>query len=154
MYVEPIYLESASTSLPEVKKIILYYNERIAYEDTLSEALYTMFDVDLAALRGETPDQPTEEPNLAPDTPEDYDLETLAEKANTAFENALNAQRNGDWAAYGEYLDELENWLQQMLPEEVQPDMDVEPAGTDNETLPVDSQTNESILPNRNTGQR
>lgn len=154
MYVEPIYLESASTSLPEVKKIILYYNERIAYEDTLSEALYTMFGVDLAALRGETPDQPTEEPNLAPDTPEDYDLETLAEKANTAFENALNAQRNGDWAAYGEYLDELENWLQQMLPEEVQPDMDVEPAGTDNETLPVDSQTNESILPNRNTGQR
>ena len=43
IYVEPIYLESANSSLPEVKRVIIYYNERIAYENTLAEALDAMF---------------------------------------------------------------------------------------------------------------
>ena len=152
MYVEPIYLESASTSLPEVKKIILYYNERIAYADTLSEALYSMFGVDLDALRGEPSDLPAENPDPDPNLQENYDLESLAEKANTAFENALDAQRNGDWAAYGEYLDELEGWLQQMLPAQAAPeseDLDLE-----SENLLPDIPRDESTLPNTNAAQR
>ncbi|MBQ6807894.1 MAG: UPF0182 family protein [Firmicutes bacterium] len=121
MYVEPIYLESASSSLPEVKKVIIYYNERIAYEDTLTEALNAMFDVDMAALRGESSSEGEEE-NEQPE-PENgaYGLEELAEKANAAYEQALEAQRNGDWAAYGSHLDELAFFLQQMLPEEEAP---------------------------------
>ncbi|MDO4541812.1 MAG: UPF0182 family protein, partial [Bacillota bacterium] len=43
MYVEPIYLESSNSSLPEVKRVIIYYNERIAYESTLDAALNAMF---------------------------------------------------------------------------------------------------------------
>jgi uncharacterized membrane protein (UPF0182 family) len=29
------------------------------------------------------------------------------EKAKTLYENALNSQKNGDWAKYGEYIKEL-----------------------------------------------
>ncbi|MDR1953945.1 MAG: UPF0182 family protein, partial [Clostridiales Family XIII bacterium] len=34
MYVEPIYLKASDSSLPEVKRIIIYYGDRIAYEAT------------------------------------------------------------------------------------------------------------------------
>jgi uncharacterized membrane protein (UPF0182 family) len=43
MYVEPIYLKSTASAIPEVKRVIVYYNEKIAYEETLAEALNTMF---------------------------------------------------------------------------------------------------------------
>ena len=38
----------------------------------------------------------------------------LIQKAVEAFENAESAQKDGDWAAYGEYLDELEKYLNQL----------------------------------------
>lgn len=43
LYVEPVYLEAATSSLPEVKRVIVYYNERLAYAGTLSEALDDLF---------------------------------------------------------------------------------------------------------------
>ncbi|MBR2748364.1 MAG: hypothetical protein IKD97_00560, partial [Firmicutes bacterium] len=35
-------------------------------------------------------------------------------KAQQAFDNAQDALRNGDWAAYGEYMDELSEYLAQL----------------------------------------
>ena len=123
MYVEPIYLESASSSIPEVKRVAIYYNEKIAYEDTLAEALDSMFGQGASAVLDETSptgeNETTTEMEDQPDEPEvnlpvEQDLAALA---NQAFENAINAQQQGDWAAYGEYLDELQGYLEQMVAE-------------------------------------
>ena len=38
----------------------------------------------------------------------------LAKLASQAFEDAQNAQKNGDWAGYGKYLDKLEEYLNQL----------------------------------------
>ena len=47
LYVEPVYLESSTdTSLPEVKRVIVAYGDRIAYEPTLAEALIQLFSLD------------------------------------------------------------------------------------------------------------
>ena len=133
MYVEPIYLESANSSLPEVKRVIIYYNERIAYEETLAEALDSMFGAGASAVAtgSDTPDVVTPDDENTTDSVED-----LAQKANEAFQNALNAQQDGDWAAYGRYLDELEGYLQQMVPEaeeDLTVDMDLNAEGTTSE---------------------
>ena len=130
MYVEPIYLESASSSLPEVKRVIIYYNEKIAYEETLAEALDSMFGSGASAALdpsgGTIVDDPDDvvDPDDNPDNYEgpglpgdELSITELAELANEAFENAVNAQQNGDWAAYGEYLDELADYLAQMAAE-------------------------------------
>lgn len=43
LYVEPIYLESSSGSLPEVKRVVMYYGDKVAYESTLAECLDSLF---------------------------------------------------------------------------------------------------------------
>ena len=43
IYAEPIYMESSSSSLPEVKRVVMYYGDKLAYETTLSECLDKLF---------------------------------------------------------------------------------------------------------------
>lgn len=43
IYVEPVYLEASNSAIPEVKRVIVAYNDRIAYEPTLAEALASLF---------------------------------------------------------------------------------------------------------------
>jgi len=38
----------------------------------------------------------------------------LIRKAVDAYNNAVSAQEEGDWAAYGAYLNELESYLNQL----------------------------------------
>jgi len=127
LYVEPIYLQSStSSSLPEVKRVIVVYNDKIAYENTLGEALESMFGTnigdlnhvgevdavggDAAAVDGAAP---------AEGTTEDGGSAVLSQseiiaKANTAYDNAVAAQQSGDWAAYGQYIKELEGYLRSL----------------------------------------
>ena len=109
IYVEPIYLESANSSLPEVKRVIIYYNERIAYEDTLAKALDSMFGS--GASSGYV-----DENEGSGNDDSDLSMSELAQKANEAFDNATRAQQKGDWAGYGRYIDELSRILDQMVP--------------------------------------
>lgn len=117
VYVEPIYLEATNSSLPEVKRVIIYYNDRIAYEPSLAEALDSMFGEGAGnPLDGGTTPQP--EPGEQPTTPEqptgELSVDALIQKAVEAYNNAVAAQEQGDWAAYGTYLDELSQYLNQL----------------------------------------
>ncbi len=113
MYVEPVYLESdTDTSLPEVKRVIVAYHDQIAYSETLAGALDSLFN-----LGQEYVSENTAAP--VPDSESGGEVTSLsmtelAERANTAFDNAVNAQRNGDWASYGSYLNEVQMYLNQM----------------------------------------
>lgn len=105
IYVEPVYLEATNSSIPEVKRVIVAYDDKIAYEETLEEALVSLF--------GSTDGGESTEP-VKPITPageDGYTQAQLIELANEAFANAVSAQQNGNWAAYGTYLDQLKNYL-------------------------------------------
>ena len=113
VYVEPIYLEATNSSLPEVKRVIIYYNDRIAYEPSLSQALDVMF----GAGSGSPLNGGAEEPDQEGGGTVDDGIATIDElirKAVDAYNNAVSAQEEGDWAAYGAYLNELESYLNQL----------------------------------------
>lgn len=122
LYVEPVYLEASSdTSLPEVKRVIVAYGDRIAYEPTLAEALISLFSLDPSYTpNGTPPDTPSDGDADTPgdggqqNTDEPLSLTELASLAAEAYDNAVAAQKDGDWATYGKYLDELEGYLDQM----------------------------------------
>jgi len=123
VYVEPVYLEASNTgSLPEVKRVIVAYGNRIAYEPTLGAALDSLFGTGAITT-------PSEEEPEGPDESGTLTTEELIRLANEAFENATMAQQNGDWASYGQYLNQLRSYLNQMMPKKPEEDQPIPTEG-------------------------
>jgi uncharacterized membrane protein (UPF0182 family) len=133
LYVEPIYLLSDTSALPELKRVIVSSDERIVMRETLSQALADLFELapgevavgDIEGLEEEVvePTQPEEvteggEETAAPPsettTNIDLTIDELIESANTHFIAAEAAQRSGDWSAYGTELEALKQDLEQL----------------------------------------
>ena len=111
LYIEPVYLEATNSSIPEVKRVIVAYGDQIAYESTLAEALNSLFG------EGSAHESPgSEEASGDTDTSAGGSDASLSQteiitRAQEAFDNAQKAQQDGDWAKYGEYLKELDKYL-------------------------------------------
>ena len=106
LYVEPVYLEATNSSIPEVKRVIVVFGDKIAYESTLAEALVSMFGEGSGAIA------PSEGGTSGGD--KEMTQSQLIAAAAEAFEKAEAAQRNGDWAEYGKYLNKLEKYLNEL----------------------------------------
>lgn len=113
LYVKSLYLKaSGQNSLPELKRVIVQYGDTIVMEPSIDKAMDVLFNTG-------KPDQ--EEPdgeNTGGDTQLDQNARELIKKASELFDKAKQSQTSGDWAAYGEYLKELEqvlNTLQESL---------------------------------------
>lgn len=107
LYIEPVYLEATNSSIPEVKRVIVVYGDNIAYEATLAEALNSMFGEGSAYEREDSGNTDT----TAGGNGDELSQTEIIKRAQDAFDNAQNAQKNGDWAKYGEYLNELDKYL-------------------------------------------
>ena len=101
LYVEPVYLRAEQGELPELRRVIVAYNNELVMRPTLEEALSALFG-----------NQPS--PQIAPpSTPVDVDS-NLIQQAADAFERAETAQREGNWAEYGRYQQQLKEIIQQL----------------------------------------
>jgi uncharacterized membrane protein (UPF0182 family) len=141
MYVEPIYLKAVDSSMPEVKRIIIYYNERIAYASTLADAL----DLTFGEGTGDEvrTGQPAGDTGGADSTPTDTDVsgqpdsnitegtatggsigaegdvqqmttDELIKAIADTYNRATDAQRVGDWAKYGEEMKLLKTYIDKL----------------------------------------
>lgn len=104
LYVEPVYLEATKESIPEVKRVIVAYGDKIAYKRTLDEALDYLFGSN--STQREEESKPSEKPEGEP-----LSINDLIGKANAEFELAQAALRSGDWAGYGEHMTTLQKYL-------------------------------------------
>jgi len=100
LYVEPVYLEATNQAIPEVKRVIVAYQDKIAYEPTLAEALISLF----GGSSGGGGDE-------GGGGTADDDIDSLIAKAQNAYDKAIECQKNGDWEGYGKYIKQLENYL-------------------------------------------
>ncbi|KPU42987.1 hypothetical protein OXPF_34180 [Oxobacter pfennigii] len=108
IYVMPVYIRSTGTnSIPEMKRVVLGYGEKIVMEETLDKALQNIFDMKIEDTAPQVPE--VNEPPIP-----DSQMEDLILKANEAFNKAKEAQQMGDWAEYGIRLDELQSILNEM----------------------------------------
>ena len=108
LYVEPVYLEASESAIPEVKRVIVAYGDQIAYEPTLEEALESLFGED-SSQGSESSEPQTQEPADDEKSTADW-----IQEAAEAYDSAQEALQEGDWAKYGEYMDVLENALNQL----------------------------------------
>ncbi|MBI4097233.1 MAG: UPF0182 family protein [Candidatus Levybacteria bacterium] len=103
VYVRPLYLKAATGKIPELKRVIVAYENKIAMEETLETGLAKIFGTaeDQTQPSGETPAK------AAPSGEADMTKEGLLNQATQAYEAAINAQREGNWARYGEEIKKL-----------------------------------------------
>ena len=113
LYVEPIYIQSEDekTAIPELRRVVIGYENEVVWGETLEDALRNMFGpgtgrqtaVTIAGTTETTPDPGTGQISY----PE------LFRQANSYFNQAQDARRAGDWAEYGRLLKLLGETLQQ-----------------------------------------
>ena len=137
LYIEPVYVKASqsSTSLPEMKMVILSYKDQICMAPTLKEALEIIFgkprEEEPATVPEGNIDGKQDEGSGSGKTDTDSaasEFEALVIKAQQAYENAIKAQQNGDWAKYGEYMKELEAILNQLRETSAAPSQEEAPA--------------------------
>jgi uncharacterized membrane protein (UPF0182 family) len=114
IYVRPLYLRAQAGRIPELTRVIVAYQNRIVMERTLDEALARIFGG--GASRPAAPAAPPTAPAAAAAPGPAPDWQRLAAEAADAYQRALDAQRAGDWAKYGEELKRLGELLQRLRP--------------------------------------
>ncbi|MBI2844213.1 MAG: UPF0182 family protein [Armatimonadetes bacterium] len=125
LYIEPLYLESTTTQIPEFKRAIVALGNSIAMEPTLAEALAAVTGVSglpavaEAAEPTEAAPAPERRPTEAAPPPErpaaaPPEVAELTRRARQQFSRAEEAQRSGDWAEYGRQIDALKKTLQEL----------------------------------------
>ena len=112
LYVMPVYVESTgNNSVPEVKRIILANGGKIVMGDNMNDALNKLFNINIDSNSNELSIVPEQNNN---NIFEESDKSALAKKANEKFNEMIDAQKNGDWAKYGELQKEVGNIISEL----------------------------------------
>ncbi|EGT3616735.1 UPF0182 family protein [Clostridium perfringens] len=111
LYLNTIYLKANSeNSMPEMKRVILSNGDKIVIEENIEKALLKLFNY---SSPGEGENSNTNE-NTTDKTP--ISNGGIKEAADL-FNKAIEAQKNGDWASYGEFINQLGDVLNKMSQE-------------------------------------
>ena len=97
LYYQPIYLQGEQNPLPEFKFVVVVFQDRIIMEESLSEALASVFGGDFATENIE-------------DTEGESALELL-EKATKAFEKAQQELQNGNLGLYQNLVEQAQQYV-------------------------------------------
>jgi uncharacterized protein len=117
IYVRPLYLRAQGGRIPELTRVIVAYENRIVMEETLEEGLARLFSTGQARppVQQDTRTPAATSPQAAqPPSGGEADVSALAAQAQQHYQRAVQAQRAGDWATYGEELRQLGQVLDRM----------------------------------------
>jgi uncharacterized membrane protein (UPF0182 family) len=106
IYVQPIYLRAEGGTIPELKRVVVAHENRVAMGETLEEGLNLLFGAGTAA-------RPTVAAAAAAGDAAGPDA-GLISQAQQHYDRAIAAQRAGDWSAYGREIDQLGTLLKQL----------------------------------------
>ena len=108
LYIRPLYLRAAGGRIPELKRVIVAYQNQIVMEETLDEALGRLFP--RGGRVGTPPAAPVEAPGARTDGAAAGALggrRRAGAQAREIYDRAMKAQREGNWALYGEEIKRL-----------------------------------------------
>jgi uncharacterized membrane protein (UPF0182 family) len=109
IYVEPVYLRAEQSELPELKRVIVGYQDNIEIGLTLEEALVRLF----GSMAPAAAEQVTAAGEFA--TPVLLSVRELALRAQKIYTDAQQKLRDGDFAGYGDAIDNLNEVLADLV---------------------------------------
>lgn len=123
LYVEPIYIASSNQSaLPELKQVVVAYDEKIVMANSLEEALMALFSQD-GSLENVPNDTVQQKPSTGekPDKDKPVTFEDAAQSVVDEFKRMKGASAENNWSEFGESMNALEESvaeLEKYLPTE------------------------------------
>ncbi len=125
LYVEPLYLQSTVTPVPQLKRVVVFYRattsagvtliggqQIVAMQPTLAAALAQIFGAAPPAATSGTPGAPTVP--TTPTGPVSSRVKSLIAQANSEFQAAQTALQSGDFAGYGTQIKALAATLKEL----------------------------------------
>lgn len=105
LYVEPLFLQSEQSGMPQLQRVIVAYKDQLVMEDSLAAALSQIFN------EASAPTAPVERENAV-------DMSSgLHSQAYELYQKAEQALREADFAGFGEAWSQLEAVLRQLIEE-------------------------------------
>lgn len=109
LYVRPLYLKAETGKIPELKRVVVAYENKIAMEETLEKGLSRIFGSGAGVgSQGSATTKLSASGGMT-----SQDIQERIKRALGAYEEALRAQRDGDWTRYGEAIRRLGDILKQ-----------------------------------------
>jgi hypothetical protein len=105
LYVTPLYLRAQSGQLPELKRVIAIYRDRVVMKETLAEALAALFKTSTA---------PAAPAAASAATAAVGPLSDRAREALAHYDRAIAKLKAGDWTGFGAELNALRPLLEQL----------------------------------------
>ncbi len=123
LYVQPVFVQSSgATKLPKLQKVLVAFGDDIAFEDTLNEALDTLFGGDSGASAGDDDVEPTPGPTPTPEPTEPGEPTVPSDEYQAALEDAQQAMLDrdealqaGDLAAFAEADERLTAAVEKLI---------------------------------------
>jgi uncharacterized membrane protein (UPF0182 family) len=103
VFVQALYLRAEGGRIPELKRVIVAYENQVVMEETLERGLARLFG---GMPAGEAqPALPVAAAGATPEAaPAGASVADLIQQAGQHYEAAIQAQRRGDWTRYGEEM--------------------------------------------------
>lgn len=125
LYVQPLYLQSEQTQLPQLKRVIVFYKaptrggqteqqQYVAMEPTLGEALTAAFGQQISDGAGGGGTEPGGGTGAGEGGPLSAQARQLIAQANREFTAAQAALKAGDFAEYGRQIEALQRTLREL----------------------------------------
>ncbi|CAN5894051.1 UPF0182 family protein [soil metagenome] len=113
VYVQPLYLQAEGGRIPELKRVIVAYQNRVVMQETLEAGLAELFGGPSGAPRAPATAVATGAAAAEPSSP-DTAVRALVAEAWRRYQAALEANRQVDWTRYGEEFRRLGEVLERL----------------------------------------
>ena len=114
LYVRPLYLKASEGRIPELKRVIVAYQNQIVMSETLEGAIDRIFGGGRSPSVSEASASAPIPGTLPPPPAATSDRNALLTQARGHYQRALQAQRDGNWALYGEEIRLLGELLEKL----------------------------------------
>jgi uncharacterized membrane protein (UPF0182 family) len=121
IYVQPIYLRANAGRIPELKRVVVAYQNRVVMRETLEAGLESLFggEVPVASVVPAVSDTtggaaPSAAAAAVTAPAQPAISQSLLARARRHYDQAMTAQRAGDWAVYGREIQALGEVLRQL----------------------------------------
>ncbi|MBN1499536.1 MAG: UPF0182 family protein [Spirochaetes bacterium] len=104
LFIEPLYLKADTSEMPELKRVIISFSDKIVMAENLNAALDIMFSGSISSTEDIT--EPSE--NM------DSSSKELIKQAYDSFQKAEEYIKNGDWENYGREIKNVKNILSRL----------------------------------------